>query len=217
MTAIIPSATVLGVEGQPVAVEVHVSNGMPGFSVVGLPDAACKESRDRVRAALLSSGLTWHLKRITVNLAPSGLRKGGAALDLPIAVGLLVAAGDLEPEAVEGLAFLGELGLEGTVRRVPGVVPMVDAIAARAVVVPLECGDEAALVGKHEVRGARTLAELVACLRGDDQWPSLPGRPRPMPPCPTPAWGRKSRRSRARSRFPALHSGSPTPTRIPFL
>jgi len=81
--AAIPSATLFGVEGRPVAVEVHVSNGLPGFTVVGLPDAACRESRDRVRAALLSSGLPWPLRRVTVNLAPSGVRKGGAGLTRP--------------------------------------------------------------------------------------------------------------------------------------
>src|SRR5207244_10468465 len=106
-----PSATLLGVEGHPVVVEVHVSNGLPGFTVVGLPDAACRESRDRVRAALLSSGLPWPLRRVTVNLAPSGVRKGGAGLDLPIAIGLLVASGQLPAEAVESCGFLGELGL----------------------------------------------------------------------------------------------------------
>ena len=128
MLATIPSATLLGVEGHPVAVEVHVSNGLPGFTIVGLPDAACRESRDRVRAALLSSGLAWPMRRVTVNLAPSGMRKGGAGLDLPIAVGLLVAIGELSAEAVAGCAFLGELGLDGSLRRVPGVVPLVDAL-----------------------------------------------------------------------------------------
>src|SRR3989442_5269982 len=104
--ATVPSATLLGVDGQPVTVEVHVSNGLPGFTVVGLPDAACRESRDRVRAALLSSGLSWPMRRVTVNLAPSGMRKGGAGLDLPIAVGLLVATGELAAEAVAGCAVL---------------------------------------------------------------------------------------------------------------
>ena len=89
MIAMISSAVVVGVEGRPVSVEVHVSNGLPGFTVVGLPDAAVRESRDRVRAALLSSGLTWPLRRVTVNLAPSGMKKTGAGLDLPIAVGVL--------------------------------------------------------------------------------------------------------------------------------
>jgi len=145
--AIVPSATLLGVDGRPVAVECQVSNGLPGFTVVGLPDAACREARDRVRAALLSSNLSWPTRRVTVNLAPSGIRKTGAGLDLPIAVALLVASGELDAEAVAGMAFIGELGLDGSLRRVPGMVPLVEAISARTVVVPLDCGAEAGLVG----------------------------------------------------------------------
>jgi magnesium chelatase family protein len=176
--AAIPSATLFGVEGRPVAVEVHVSNGLPGFTVVGLPDAACRESRDRVRAALLSSGLPWPLRRVTVNLAPSGVRKGGAGLDLPIAIGLLVASGQLSVEAVENCGFLGELGLDGSLRRIPGVVALVDAMSVGAVVVPAACADEAALVGRHVVRGIRSLSELVDALRGVGPWPNVSARPR---------------------------------------
>jgi len=172
--AIIPSATLLGVEGTPVAVEVHVSTGLPGFTVVGLPDASCRESRDRVRAALLSSGLSWPLKRVTVNLAPSSVRKGGAGLDLPIAVGLLVASDDLPAEAVAGCAFVGELGLDGSIRRVPGIVPLVAALSARVVVVPPDCFAEASVVGRHKVRVAGTVSELLAALRGDAPWPDPP-------------------------------------------
>ena len=179
MIAAIPSATLFGVEGRPVAVEVHVSNGLPGFTVVGLPDAACRESRDRVRAALLSSGLPWPLRRVTVNLAPSGVRKGGAGLDLPIAIGLLVASGQLSAEAVGNCGFLGELGLDGTLRRIPGVVALVDAISVGAVVVPASCAEEAALVGRHTVRGIGTLSSLVDALAGRGAWPSWPDRPRP--------------------------------------
>ncbi|MGI9023650.1 MAG: YifB family Mg chelatase-like AAA ATPase, partial [Acidimicrobiales bacterium] len=179
--ASIPSATLLGVEGQPVAVEVHVSTGLPCFNVVGLPDAACRESRDRVRAALLSSGQPWPLRRVTVNLAPSGVRKGGPGLDLPIAVGLLVAAGELDTEAVAGMAMLGELGLDGSIRRVRGVVPLVEAIDAPTVVVPHDCGHEAELVGRHQVRVASTLTEVLACLRGEASWPRRPDPP-PSPP-----------------------------------
>lgn len=178
MIASIPSATLLGVDGRPVAVEVHVSTGLPGFTVVGLPDASCREARDRVRAALLSSGLEWPLKKVTVNLAPSSIRKGGAGLDLPILVGLLVANKNLEPELIEGMAFLGELGLDGTLRRVAGVVPMVDAIRAPTVVVPSAAAREAALVGRHTVRSAPTLTSLLEALRGDEPWP-------PVPPPPT--------------------------------
>ncbi|HEX2192048.1 MAG TPA: magnesium chelatase domain-containing protein, partial [Acidimicrobiales bacterium] len=186
MIAAIPSATLLGVEGRPVDIEVHVSNGLPAFNVVGLPDAACRESRDRVRAALLSSRLTWPIKRVTVNLAPSGVRKGGPGLDLPIAVALLVAAEELAPEAVAGIALLGELGLDGSVRRVPGIVPLVEAITAPIVVVSRECGGEAALVGRHKVLVVSSLGELVACLRGDAPWPDGPTPARPAPPAPGP-------------------------------
>src|SRR5436853_4155347 len=109
--AAIPSATLLGVEGRPVSIEVHVANGLPAFNVVGMPDPAVRESRDRVRAALASSGIAWPMKRVTVNLAPGGVRKGGPGLDLPIAVALLIAAGELSAQCAEGMAFLGELGL----------------------------------------------------------------------------------------------------------
>jgi len=177
--AIIPSATLLGVEGRRVAVEVHVSSGLPGFTLVGHPDPVCREARDRVRAALLSSGLTWPTKRVTVNLAPGMLRKVGPGLDLPIAIGLLVATGELGPEAVAGCAFVGELGLDGSLRRVPGVVPMVGALQARVVVVPVDCVAEAAVVGRVRVRSAGRLAELVSCLRGDSPWPEAPSPPPP--------------------------------------
>ncbi|HEY4376223.1 MAG TPA: magnesium chelatase domain-containing protein, partial [Acidimicrobiales bacterium] len=124
MLATIPSATLLGVDGRPVTVEVHVATGLPTFNVVGLPDASCREARDRVRSALQSALLKWPPQRITVNLAPSGTRKGGSGLDLAIAVGVLVASEQVPAAAVEGLGFLGELGLDGTVRPVPGVVSM---------------------------------------------------------------------------------------------
>lgn len=179
MIASIPSATLLGVEGRPVVVEVHASAGLPGLTVVGLPDAACREARERVRAAFISSDLTWPSHRVTVNLAPVGLRKGGPGLDLPIAVGLLVACDELPAEAVEGTAFLGELGLDGSLRRVQGVVPMVAAMAGRRVVVAPESAAEATIVGSHEVRCAASLAELVACLRGEQDWPPTPV---PAPP-----------------------------------
>ncbi|MGI8809986.1 MAG: YifB family Mg chelatase-like AAA ATPase [Acidimicrobiales bacterium] len=186
MIATIPSATLLGVEGTPVAVEVHVSNGLPCFTIVGLPDASCRESRDRVRAALLSSGLPWSLKRVTVNLAPSSVRKGGAGLDLPIAVGLLVASDDLAAEAVAGCGFIGELGLDGSIRRVPGIVPLVAALTTRVVVVPPDCFTEASVVGRHKVRVAGSLSELLAALRGDGPWPDPPVDA-PVPAESTPA------------------------------
>ena len=186
MLATVPSATLLGARGRPVTVEVHVANGLPGFTIVGLPDEACRESRDRVRAALLSSGLTWPLQRVTVNLAPSGVRKGGAGLDLPIAVGVLVASAAVPAEAIEGLAFVGELGLDGSVRRVPGMVPLADAAGDTTVVVAPCCVHEARLTARGAVRGAGSLTELVAALRGDEPWPADPPAPAVPPPQPAP-------------------------------
>jgi magnesium chelatase family protein len=178
MIASIPSATLLGVRGRPVLVEVHVSNGLPGFTVVGLPDAACREARDRVRAALLSSGLPWPMRRVTVNLAPSGVRKTGAGFDLPIAIGLLVATGELDAVSVAGCGFVGELGLDGTIRPVPGALPLTDALTSEAIVVPPACVPEALLVGRPIVRTARSLRELVDALTGRASWPDLkPCRP----------------------------------------
>ncbi len=170
MIAAIPSAVLIGVEGQPVSVEVHVSNGIPGFTVVGLPDAAVRESRDRVRAALLSSGLTWPLRRVTVNLAPSSVRKGGAGLDLPIAIGLLVASGDLDVGSVQNMAFVGELGLDGSLRGVPGVVVLAEALSQHHMVVAAECVGEARMVAGNDVRSASTLKELFENLSGRHPW-----------------------------------------------
>jgi len=151
-----------------------VSNGLPGFTIVGLPDASVREARDRVRAAMLSSGFAWPLRRTVVNLAPSGLRKGGAGLDLPIAVGLLVATGELDPACCRGYAFCGELGLNGSLRHVPGMIALADATGPGGLVVPLCDVREAGLVRGADVRGAATLAELVPMLRGEVPWPDPP-------------------------------------------
>ncbi len=177
MLAAIPSATLLGVDGLAVRVEVHVGQGLPGFTVVGLPDTACRESRDRVRAAVVSSGLPWPQKRITVNLAPSGLKKTGAGLDLPIALGVLVAAGEIPLEGIVGLGLIGELGLDGQVRSVPGVVCMAPAVAAPVLVVACEAFAEASVLGGRVVRGIAHLRELIDALRGDAAWPEVPDVP----------------------------------------
>ncbi|MGI8493017.1 MAG: YifB family Mg chelatase-like AAA ATPase [Acidimicrobiales bacterium] len=173
MLATVLSATLVGVEGRPISVEVHVSPGVPCFSIVGLPDASCREARDRVRAAIVSSGLAWPQRRVTVNLAPSSLRKGGAGLDLPIAAALLAADGQLPTEALGGLAFLGELGLDGSLRAIPGTLPLVDALPAATVVVPPACVPEARLVERHRVRAAASLRSVVAVLRGEGEWPAI--------------------------------------------
>ena len=175
MLAAVASATLSGAVGRPVSVEVHVSNGLPGFTIVGLPDAAVREARDRVRAAILSSGLPWPMRRITANLAPSGLRKGGAGLDLPIAVGLLVAAGELSPSCTEGLAFCGELGLDGSLRHVPGMIALADATTPLGLVVPLCDVQEATLVRGGAVHGAASLGRAHrACCVGRRTGPMRP-------------------------------------------
>lgn len=152
-------------------VEVHISGGLPGFTIVGLPDAAVRESRDRVRAALLSSGFPWPQQRVTVNLAPSGLRKAGAGLDLAIALGVLVAERRIPPSAVEDAAFVGELGLDGTLRHVPGTIALADAARPGHLVVPLHDAAEAAAVRPCATAGVGRLGDLVHMLRGMAPWP----------------------------------------------
>ncbi len=174
MIAAIPSAVVVGVDGRLVSVEVHVSNGLPGFTVVGLPDAAVRESRDRVHAALLSSGLTWPRRRITVNLAPSGMRKGGAGLDLPVALGVLVASGALRADAVAGCGFVGELGLDGSLRGVPGTMVLGEALRDLRIVVPEDSAPEVSVIPGARIATAATLAGLVARLRSRTPWPDRP-------------------------------------------
>src|SRR3954454_2647061 len=172
--AAVRSATLIGVDGQPVTVEVHVSSGLPAYQVVGLPDAAVRESRERVRAALLSSSLPWPQSRITVNLAPGDVRKTGSGLELAVALGVLGANDALPAGVLDGVAVLGELGLDGSVRSVPGTLALVDALArsgVESVVVPITNAAEADLVGDVRVRAARTLGELRACLKGEEPWP----------------------------------------------
>ncbi len=170
MIASIPSAVLTGVDGTQIFVEVHVSNGLPGFTVVGLPDAAVRESRDRVRAALLSSGLPWPRRRVTVNLAPSGIRKAGAGLDLPIAIGVLVASGVVEGRSVAGTAFIGELGLDGSLRATPGALVLAEALATFRLVVPEGSAREAALAGDVTVNASDSLGLLVDQLARRRPW-----------------------------------------------
>jgi magnesium chelatase family protein len=174
--AAVQGATVSGVVGTPVTVEVHVSTGLPAFQLVGLPDETCREARDRVRAAVLSSELTWPNKRITVNLAPSGVRKLGSALDLAIAVGILVADEQVPADRLDDLAFLGELGLDGSIRAVAGVAPMAAVCRHRTVVVPVDNWCEAAAVDGSGVEVVATLRGLVHALEGG-RW----GEPPPPP------------------------------------
>jgi magnesium chelatase family protein len=159
-----------GVEGVPVEVEVRISSQLPRVDVVGLPEAAVRESAARVRAAIGGLGLPFPDRRVTVNLAPAGLRKSGAGLDLPIAIGILAAAGAIDPEALTGLGLLGELALDGRVRGVRGALAQVLALAAAGctrVVAPADNAAEVSLARGPEVRLAGSLAEVVTALRDD--------------------------------------------------
>ncbi len=170
MLAIIDSVALLGLNGQKVRVEVDVSHGLPCLEIIGLPDAAIREAKDRVRTAIKNSSLDFPIQRITVNLAPADLRKEGPVFDLPIAVGILAATEQINPEILAGLIFIGELSLDGSVRGVHGVLPLVLAareLGIKQVVVPLENAPEAALVRDVEIFGVKTLAELAVALRGE--------------------------------------------------
>ena len=173
MLAIVRSATINGVRGHPVDVEVFVGSGLPGFAIVGLPDASCREARDRVRAALQSSGHDWPQRKITVNLAPSDLKKSGPSLDLAIAIGILGAVDKIDRSVLDDYGFLGELGLDGTVRPVRGALPMGDAIKTDTIVAAADNGPEMTLL-EQRVHPVSTLEEVIDCLNGSQSWPDSP-------------------------------------------
>jgi magnesium chelatase family protein len=177
MLARVTSATVIGVKAAPIDVEVDVAVGLPGCHIVGLPDAGVREGRVRIRGALENSGFKLPPRRITVNLAPADLRKDGAAFDLPIAIGILCASGQVDPAALEDTLFVGELALDGSLRAVRGVLPIAAWARRRSlrrVVVPPDNAGEAAVVGGCEISTARDLAELVALLRGGGEAEAAP-------------------------------------------
>ena len=132
MLATVPSATLLGLEGRYIRVEVDVASGLPGFTIVGLADTALQEARERIRGALRNAGFAYPPRRITVNLAPADVRKAGASLDLAMAVGILLGSEQVRPGRGR-VGMLGELSLGGEVQPVPGVLPMVAAMARRGV------------------------------------------------------------------------------------
>ncbi|MGB3429015.1 MAG: YifB family Mg chelatase-like AAA ATPase [Burkholderiaceae bacterium] len=170
--AVVRSRGLSGMAGPEVTVEVHLANGLPAFTLVGLPDTEVREARERVRAALQNSRFDFPMRRITVNLAPADLPKESGRFDLPIALGILAASGQLPARALEAYEFAGELSLSGELRPVRGALAMAYAVtrsttgrAPRGFVVPLESADEAALVGGIPIYAARTLLEVVEHLR----------------------------------------------------
>ncbi|MEJ2711207.1 MAG: YifB family Mg chelatase-like AAA ATPase [Anaerolineales bacterium] len=186
MLARVYSCAVIGLEGVVVEVEVDASQGLPNIVIVGLPDAAVQESRERVQSAIKNSGLYFPRKRITVNLAPAAVRKEGPAYDLPIATGILIASAQIPPEGIEGSLVIGELSLDGSVRHVRGVLSM--AALAREqgferIFVPAIDAAEAALIPDVEVIPVPSLSTLAAHLFGETPIPPQPPiAPDDLPP-----------------------------------
>ncbi|HEX4751472.1 MAG TPA: YifB family Mg chelatase-like AAA ATPase [Solirubrobacterales bacterium] len=170
MLATARTFTLDGISARPVRVEVDVHRGLPGFAIVGLPDTAVREARERVRAALVNCGFEFPLQRVVVNLAPASLRKAGPGMDLAIAAALLRASDQLEWEGMERVALAGELALDGQVRPINGALAIAEAAregGAEAIVLPAENGPEAALAGGVEVVPLTSVAELPALAAGE--------------------------------------------------
>src|SRR5512147_2035055 len=170
MPAHVVSSAVLGIDAFLVDVEADLANGLPAFATVGLPQGAVKEGRERVHAAITNAGFESPLKRITVNLAPADVKKDGSGFDLPIAIAILVASGQVPGTALDGAVLVGELGLEGALRPVRGALSI--ALAVRnaglpRLILPAANAPEAAVVREIEVLGAHTLEEVARHLAGD--------------------------------------------------
>ncbi len=165
------SVALLGVDGVVVEVQADLEPGVAAFTIVGLPDKALSEARDRVRAAVVNSGEKWPQRKLTVGLSPASVPKSGSGFDLAIACSVLAAAERIDPAAIAGLLLVGELGLDGRVRPVRGVLPAVLAAADAGysrVVVPAQTAAEAALVPGMAVHGVHTLRQLIALLCHED-------------------------------------------------
>ena len=189
--SVVHSRAIDGLDAPAVQVEVHLANGLPSFTLVGLADTEVKEARERVRAALAHSGLGFpNNKRITVNLAPADLPKESGRFDLPIALGILAAAGQLDAAALDACEFAGELSLAGELRPVRGALALALAVrhggASRTLVLPEASASEAALAQGVDVRSARHLLDVVAALQpGGGAMPLPAAVPTPSPPQPS--------------------------------
>lgn len=175
MLATVHTRACLGVTAPSVTVEVHLSNGLPALSIVGLPETGVKESKDRVRSALLNAGFEFPAKRITINLAPADLPKEGGRFDLPIALGILAASGQLPAAALAEVECLGELSLDGALRGVTGILPAVMAVrqAGRALLIPRANAEEASLAGAEGVAAGDHLLAVCEHLAGSGPLPDI--------------------------------------------
>ena len=167
MLAKVHSLGLVGLEANPIEIEVDLGGGLPQFSIVGLPDATVRESRDRVRSALKNTGFRFPPKKITVNLAPAGIKKEGAGLELGIAIGILIAEGVLTQECVTPYLFVGELALDGRIKEVPGSLSMAMATQApQALILPQDNASQASVVDHATIYGVLTLPQVVEFLQG---------------------------------------------------
>ena len=173
----VATAAVTGITGYPVNVEVHSALGLPGFTVIGGADVTCRETRDRVRAAIISSGFAWPTTRITVNITPSRAVQTAQCLDLALAVGILAADGQIDRDRITEHAFISELRLDGTLRLPPAGVSLVEAVTTRRVVVAPSMVNEARIAGRAIVVSAPDLRALADALDGRRSWPENPVTP----------------------------------------
>lgn len=170
MLSKVNSMALLGLEGYLIDVQVDVSNGMPCWEMVGLPDTSVREAKERVKTAIKNSGYEMLSKRIVINLAPADTKKEGSTFDLPIAIGILIDLGEIHAEKLQDIAFVGELSLDGKISRINGILPMcieAQKLGINKLIVPKENANEAAIVKGMEVLGAENLKQVVDYLNGE--------------------------------------------------
>ena len=171
MLAKVHSFGLLGIDAYPVEIEVDVANGLPSISIVGLPDSAIKESKERVRSGIKNSGFTYPPDKITVNLAPADVKKEGSAFDLAIALGILAASKQINPDTLKEYYFVGELSLNGELRDIKGTLAMALAMCKRKIkkiILPAPNANEAAIVKEVKAYGIKTLRELITFLHNPE-------------------------------------------------
>lgn len=164
------SAAVLGIDAFLIEVEAHLESQLPAFATVGLPDGAVREAKERVNAAIKNSNLPFPQKRITINLAPADVRKGGSAFDLPIAIGILAASGIMSQVSIQDYVILGELSLDGSLRSIKGALPIAIEIgknSKKGIILPAENASEAAMAQSVKVYPVENLADAVAFINGE--------------------------------------------------
>lgn len=169
----VKTIALVGLVGHIIEIEVDIADGLPSYTLLGLPDTALNESRDRVRSAMVNSGFMWPNKRVTVSLSPAWLPKKGSTFDLPIAIALLVAMGEIPQELVDGILFIGEVGLDGIVRGVNGVLPIL--VAAQSfnmhqAIIPTDNSDEGSLLPEMQIHSTSHLRDTVEFIKNDREF-----------------------------------------------